>query len=97
VAYIQTNRLRYKLVQDMYKLMKEFDVLIAPSLAGDQLLITNLNGNPCVVVPKGFNSTGHPTSISFLGNLYDETSVPGSEKMYQDAREFDEMNPPKFK
>ena len=97
VEYIQANRLRYKLVQDMYKLMKGFDVVISPSLVGDQLLITNLTGNPCVVVPNGFNEKGRPTSISFLGNLYDEAGVLWFAKMFQDATGFDEMHPPLFK
>jgi Asp-tRNA(Asn)/Glu-tRNA(Gln) amidotransferase A subunit family amidase len=97
VEYIQANRLRYKLVQEMYDLMREYDVVIAPSLVGDQLLITNLTGNPCVVVPNGFNEKGRPTSISFLGNLYDEASVLWFAKMYQDATGFDEMHPSFFK
>jgi Asp-tRNA(Asn)/Glu-tRNA(Gln) amidotransferase A subunit family amidase len=97
VEYIQANRLRYKLVQDMYKVMKEYDVVIAPSLTGDQLLITNLTGNPCVVVPNGLNKWGHPTSISFLGNLYDEAGILEFAKMYQDKTGFDEMHPVFFK
>ena len=97
VEYIQANRLRYKLVQEMYKVMKDYDVVIAPSLVDEQMLITNLTGNPCVIVPNGFNGTGHPTSISFLGNLYDEANVLRFAKMYQDATEFDELHPPLFK
>ena len=96
VEYIQANRLRYKLVQEMYKVMKDYDVVIAPSLFDEQMLITNLTGNPCVIVPNGFNGTGHPTSISFLGNLYDEANVLWFAKMYQDATEFDELHPPLF-
>ena len=96
VEYIQANRLRYKLVQEMYKVMKDYDVVIAPSLFDEQMLITNLTGNPCVIVPNGFNGTGHPTSISFLGNLYDEANVLRFAKMYQDATEFDELHPPLF-
>jgi Asp-tRNA(Asn)/Glu-tRNA(Gln) amidotransferase A subunit family amidase len=97
VQYIQANRLRYKLIQEMYAVMKEFDVIITPSLAGNQSLLTNLTGNPCVVVPNGFDRKGHPTSICFIGNLYDEASILSFAKMYQDATVFDKQRPPLFK
>jgi hypothetical protein len=71
----------------MYKLMKEFDVVIATSLAGDHLVIPNLIGNPCVVVPKGFNSTGHPTtrpaSVSRV-TCRERPVCLGLQKMYQE-------------
>jgi Asp-tRNA(Asn)/Glu-tRNA(Gln) amidotransferase A subunit family amidase len=97
VQYIQANRLRYKLIQEMYAVMKHFDVIITPSFSGNQLLLTNLTGNPCVVVPNGFDKTGHPTSISFIGNLYDEASLLSFAKMYQDATDYDNQKPPLFK
>lgn len=97
VQYIQANRLRYKLIQEMYALMKQYDVIITPSFSGNQLLLTNLTGNPCIVVPNGFDTTGHPTSISFIGNLYDEASLLYFAKMYQDATDYDNQKPPLFK
>ncbi|MEZ5000293.1 MAG: hypothetical protein R2727_06480 [Bacteroidales bacterium] len=50
-------------------------MVIAPSRWGNQLLVTNLTGHPCVVVPNGFNRNGSPTSISFMGQLYDEAAI----------------------
>ncbi|MEI6061748.1 MAG: amidase [Bacteroidota bacterium] len=97
VQYIQANRLRYKLIQEMYAVVKNFDVIITPSMTGNQLLITNLTGNPCVVVPNGFDKKGHPTSISFLGNLYDEASILSFAKLYQDATIYNKQKPPLFK
>jgi len=97
VQYIQANRLRYKLIQEMYAVMKEYDVIIAPSFGGNQLLLTNLTGNPCVVVPNGFDKTGHPTSISFIGNLYDEAVLLSFAKFYQDVTSYDNQKPPLFK
>ncbi len=97
VQYIQANRLRYKLIQEMYAVVKNFDVIITPSMTGNQLLITNLTGNPCVVVPNGFDKKGHPTSISFLGNLYDEASILAFAKLYQDATIYSKQKPPLFK
>lgn len=97
VEYINANRVRYILIQKMYQAMKDFDVIITPSFAGSQLLITNLTGNPCAVVPNGFNESGSPTSISFIGNLFDEASVIELAHAYQQATDFDEMRPDLFK
>jgi len=97
VQYIQANRLRYKLIQEMYAVMKQYDVIITPSLTGNQLLLTNLTGNPCVVVPNGFDKKKHPTSICFIGNLYDEASLLSFAKIYQDVTDHDNQRPPLFK
>jgi len=97
VQYIQANRLRHKLIQEMYAVMKQYDVIITPSLAGNQLLLTNLTGNPCVVVPNGFDKKNHPTSISFIGKLYDEAVLLSFAKMYQDVTDYDNQRPPLFK
>ena len=96
VEYIQANRYRTILIQQMEAIMKEFDVVIAPSLRGNQLLVTNLTGHPCVVVPNGFNKDGGPTSISFIGRLYDEASILTAARAYQQATDFDEKHPPLF-
>jgi len=97
VQYIQANRLRYKLIQEMYAVMEPYDVIITPSFGGNQLLLTNLTGNPCVVIPNGFDPKGHPTSISFIGNLYDEAVLLSFAKMYQDATIYDNERPPIFR
>ena len=97
VQYIQANRLRYKLIQEMYEVMKQYDVIITPSMSGNQLLLTNLTGNPCVVVPNGSDKENHPTSISFIGNLYDEATLLSFAKVYQDATSFNKQRPPMFK
>jgi len=96
VQYIQANRLRYKLIQEMYAAIKDFDVIITPSFGGNQMLLTNLTGNPCVVVPNGFDKKGHPTSICFIGNLYDEATLLLFAKMYQDITKHDNQAPPLF-
>jgi len=93
VEYIQANRWRYLLIQEVYDAFKDYDVIVTPSFGGPQLLITNLTGNPCVVVPNGFNESGSPTSLSFIGNLYQEASLLSLAKAFQEATDFDEMHP----
>jgi len=88
VEYIQANRLRTLVMQAMRELMSEIDVYVAPSLEGDNLLLTNLTGHPQVVAPNGFNKDRRPTSISFVGRLFSEANVLAVAKAYQDAAGF---------
>ena len=97
VEYINASRIRQQLIQEYYAATKEFDVIIAPSFGGTQLLITNLTGHPCVVIPNGFNDKGSPTSISFLGKLYGEANVVSLVHAYQQVSEWENMVPPNFK
>jgi Asp-tRNA(Asn)/Glu-tRNA(Gln) amidotransferase A subunit family amidase len=88
---------RQKLIQEYDKLTREFDVIVTPSFGGSQLLITNLTGHPCMVVPNGFNDRGSPTSISFLGRLYGEAAIVLLARAYQDATDWDDQHPEMFK
>jgi Asp-tRNA(Asn)/Glu-tRNA(Gln) amidotransferase A subunit family amidase len=97
VEYIQANRIRTLLIEEFHKLIINYDVIVCPSFGGDQLLMTNLTGHPCVVVPNGFDELNHPTSISFIGNLYDEAVILSIAKAYQENTEFDDMHPEFFK
>jgi Asp-tRNA(Asn)/Glu-tRNA(Gln) amidotransferase A subunit family amidase len=91
--YINANRIRYILIQKMQKLMNEIDVYLSPSWEGDNLLLTNLTGHPCVVLPNGFSEKGTPTSITFIGRLFDEGILIALAKKYQDATEFHLSHP----
>ena len=93
VAYIQAMRHRYQLIQEVNEVMKEVDVLVVPSFMGNQLLVTNLTGHPAVVVPHGFNQNGSPTSITFVGNLFDEASILSVAKKYQELTDHDDKHP----
>jgi Asp-tRNA(Asn)/Glu-tRNA(Gln) amidotransferase A subunit family amidase len=95
VEYIQANRLRYLIIQDMQKL--DVDVYLSPSFGGSNLLLTNLTGHPCVVLPNGFDEKGCPTSITFMGRLFGEAALLAVAKAYQDATDFHLKHPPLFK
>ena len=88
VEYINANRIRFELIQQMQKLMSEVDLYVAPSWEGDNLLLTNLTGHPCVVLPTGFSDDGTPTSITFIGRLFDEGRLIAFAKKYQNATRF---------
>ncbi|MCX6318138.1 MAG: amidase [Bacteroidetes bacterium] len=96
VEYINANRYRFLLCQQMNEWMKNYDVLIVPSFAGRQLSMTNLTGHPVVVMPIGFNAAGSPVSITLLGNLYDEATILAAAKGFQDKTDFNKKHPPLF-
>jgi len=93
VEYINANRIRTVLISEMGELFEGVDLYIAPSWEGDNLLLTNLTGHPCVVLPNGFSEEGTPTSISFIGNLFDEGTIIAVAKKYQDATDFHLKHP----
>jgi len=97
VEYIQANRIRYMLIREMEKVMEGIDLYIAPSFAEDNLLLTNLTGHPCVVLPNGFDEKGNPTSISFIGDLFEEGKLLVFANAYQRATSFHKQRPPLFK
>jgi Asp-tRNA(Asn)/Glu-tRNA(Gln) amidotransferase A subunit family amidase len=93
VEYLQAQRIRYLLIQDVGKLFEKVDMVVAPSFAGKGLLISNLTGNPCVVLPNGFSKAGTPTSICFIGKLFGEADLLAVAKKYQDATEWNRKHP----
>ena len=94
VEYLQAQRIRTLLIQEMAKLMNEVDVYVAPWDTGDNVLLTNLTGHPSVVVPNGFSSKGTPTAITFVGKLFGEADLLGVAKAYQNATDFHLKHPP---
>ena len=96
VEYIQANRVRTLIMEEMDKVMKDVDVVVTPSYGGNILLLTNLTGHPAVVVPAGFAQDGTPVSISFIGKLFGEAETLAVAKAYQDATGFHLKQPPQF-
>jgi Asp-tRNA(Asn)/Glu-tRNA(Gln) amidotransferase A subunit family amidase len=96
VDYINASRVRQNLIEAYHEKMKDFDVIISPSFANNQLLTTNLTGHPCVVVPNGFNDQNSPTSISFLGKLFGEANLLAFVRAYQEVTDWEDKNPPLF-
>ncbi|SIQ58719.1 amidase [Pontibacter lucknowensis] len=94
VEYLQAQRVRSLIIQQMHEKLKGIDVYLSPSYAGSNLVMTNLSGHPCVVLPNGFQKNGMPTTITFMGQLYGEAKVLALAKLYQDLTNFDEQRPP---
>ncbi|WP_242926618.1 amidase [Pontibacter vulgaris] len=93
VEYIQAQRVRTLMIQQMHEKFKDVDVYISPSFASNNLVLTNLTGHPCVVLPNGFQKNGMPTTITFMGKLYGEAKLLAFAKFYQSLTDFDEQHP----
>lgn len=103
VEYIQANRARTLAMEGVSKALAGFDVIVAPT-GSQQLSITNLTGQPAVIVPNGFRAEdaplpaagdrnafggpGTPVSLTFLGNLYGEGKMLALVRAYQEATNF---------
>jgi len=93
VEYLRAQRIRHLLVQDTARIFAKVDVIVAPSQAGSSLLLGNLTGHPCVVLPNGFSNAGMPTGICFLGRLFGEAELLAVARRYQDATDFHRQHP----
>jgi Asp-tRNA(Asn)/Glu-tRNA(Gln) amidotransferase A subunit family amidase len=92
--YVNANRARMLLMQEMDKLMAKCDVYLLPydyadytpnPVADRSTGITNLTGHPSVTLPHGFDEKGHPTGLTFIGKLFSEAQMLALAKAYQDS------------
>jgi Asp-tRNA(Asn)/Glu-tRNA(Gln) amidotransferase A subunit family amidase len=54
VDFVQADRLRRKVAEEMARLFSEVDVLLAPSLRDEMLTISNHTGHPSITLRAGF-------------------------------------------
>jgi Asp-tRNA(Asn)/Glu-tRNA(Gln) amidotransferase A subunit family amidase len=92
VEYVNANRLRTVAMQRWAELMRTVDVIVAPTF-GTQLVATNLTGHPAVILPNGFRDDGTPVSLTFLGDLYRESTLCAAAHAYQRATRFHLAHP----
>jgi Asp-tRNA(Asn)/Glu-tRNA(Gln) amidotransferase A subunit family amidase len=104
VEYLQATRVRSLLMEQMAKTMADIDVYVAPitsnrgprdpnSIIGLNTTMTNLTGNPGIVVRNGFTQGGKPTSMSFIGKVYGEAEMLALAHAYQTATDWHLKHP----
>jgi Asp-tRNA(Asn)/Glu-tRNA(Gln) amidotransferase A subunit family amidase len=54
VDFVQADRLRRKVAQEMARVFSEVDILLVPSLRDEILTITNFTGHPSLTLRAGF-------------------------------------------
>jgi Asp-tRNA(Asn)/Glu-tRNA(Gln) amidotransferase A subunit family amidase len=54
VDFVQTDRLRRRVAEEMVRVFSEVDILLVPSLRDEMLTITNFTGQPSLTMRAGF-------------------------------------------
>ncbi|HZO23492.1 MAG TPA: amidase [Steroidobacteraceae bacterium] len=54
VDFVQADRFRRRVAQEMQKLLAQVDLLLVPSLRDEMLTIGNFTGHPCLTLRAGF-------------------------------------------
>jgi Asp-tRNA(Asn)/Glu-tRNA(Gln) amidotransferase A subunit family amidase len=69
VEFIQANRLRMRVMQQVDEALGDLDLFI-----GSNQALTNRTGHPVISVPNGF-SRGSPTALHLTGTLFGEQQI----------------------
>jgi Asp-tRNA(Asn)/Glu-tRNA(Gln) amidotransferase A subunit family amidase len=77
VEYIQAARARRMAMDAVAKVFDDFDVIVAPTQS-QQLLITNLTGNPAVILPNGLRGSDAPKPPSDDPGDFRNAGGPGT-------------------
>ena len=92
VEYIRAMRARRLLMQEMDKLMSQYDVFLSPAPGSSSLQVTNLTGHPAIALKCGFIDN-MPQAIMVTGRLYDEATVCRVALAYEQATEWHTKHP----
>jgi Asp-tRNA(Asn)/Glu-tRNA(Gln) amidotransferase A subunit family amidase len=106
VEYVNANRARTLGMRAVADLFEDLDVLVCPTNS-TQLIMTNMTGNPAIILPHGFRpadtpepqrptdqgGAGTPLSITFLGDLFGEAKICAFAKAFQDVTDFHLKHP----
>jgi Asp-tRNA(Asn)/Glu-tRNA(Gln) amidotransferase A subunit family amidase len=93
VEYIQASRARRMAMDAVAKVFEGVDVIVAPTNGGEQLVITNLTGQPSVILPNGFRGedapkppTDDPSDFQNAGGPGTPVSLTFLGKLYGEAK-----------
>lgn len=64
-----------------------------PSAIRDHFQVANVCGYPAVAVPSGFTAAGRPTSMTFLGRLFNEAQILALARAYQERAGWHRTHP----
>jgi Asp-tRNA(Asn)/Glu-tRNA(Gln) amidotransferase A subunit family amidase len=92
VDYIQANRVRTLAIRALNKIFNEYDVVLAKT-SSIQALVTNLTGNPAVIVPNGLRRsdapkppTEDPVADDTVGGPGTPVSITFLGRCYEDSK-----------
>jgi Asp-tRNA(Asn)/Glu-tRNA(Gln) amidotransferase A subunit family amidase len=87
VDFIQANRLRMRVMEQVDEALGDLDMFI-----GSNQALTNRTGHPVVSVPNGF-SHGSPTALHLTGKLFGEQEILLLAHAFQAATDFHLRHP----
>jgi Asp-tRNA(Asn)/Glu-tRNA(Gln) amidotransferase A subunit family amidase len=88
VDYIQANRYRLRVMEQLDAAMADFDLFV-----GANLLLTNRTGHPALSLPNGFFE-GSPTALQMTGKLFGEPELLMLAHAYQTRTDHHVKRPP---
>ena len=77
VDYINASRARRLAMEQLAAFFQPFDVIVTPSF-GEQLVATNLCGQPAVIVPNGFRGADAPAPPNTEDGALNNAGGPGT-------------------
>jgi Asp-tRNA(Asn)/Glu-tRNA(Gln) amidotransferase A subunit family amidase len=93
VEYLQAQRIRYTLMEEMAQLMSGVDLYVDAVSDGANAAINNLTGQPVITLPNGLTDSGRPTNFVIVGRVYGEAELLAGAKAYQDATSWHQKHP----
>jgi Asp-tRNA(Asn)/Glu-tRNA(Gln) amidotransferase A subunit family amidase len=87
VEFIQANRLRLRVMEQLDAALGELDLFI-----GSHQLLTNRTGHPVISVPNGF-ANGSPTALHLTGKLFGEQEILLLAHAFQSRTDFHRRHP----
>jgi Asp-tRNA(Asn)/Glu-tRNA(Gln) amidotransferase A subunit family amidase len=88
VAFIQANRFRTRVMEQVDKAFGDLDLFI-----GSRQALTNRTGHPVVSMPSGFYR-GSPTALHFTGKLFGDSEILLLAHAFQAATDHHLKHPP---
>jgi Asp-tRNA(Asn)/Glu-tRNA(Gln) amidotransferase A subunit family amidase len=100
VDYLQANRRRAVIMQEVAKVMTRVDAVLFTALSLDSRTSINpvmsLTGHPSIAVPSGFLASGSPTGVMFSGQLYRDGELLALAKAFEVVAAPRDRRPPQF-
>lgn len=100
VDYMQANRRRTIVMQEVARVLATVDVLLFTALTLDSRTSINpvmsLTGHPSIAVPSGFLATGSPTGVMFSGQLYRDGELLSFARAFERAAAPSPRIPPRM-
>lgn len=86
LEYLQSQRRRYFLMQEMHRIMEGFDLFVS---GNGQIVLTNQTGHPAVVLPYDFGGDPpQPMTTVLVGALYSDDLLLSVAHRYQVSTEW---------